>query len=206
MRRSIEHFLSLDGDNCMYKFTGASCLYSALGMGAEALAALQRALTFIPGDSTVTPNTLYSEIGGWQTFESPISASRSLLDMLLQSWGGTIRIFPACPPGWADAAFHDLRAEGGFLVSAVRRDGMTQFVRIRSCAGEPCRIKADFGGPAILAGPAGARLRESGGMLELDLKSGEEAIVMAAGWPADFTIGPVASGDGRPNSWGLPNA
>jgi len=206
MRRSIDHFLSLDGDNCMYKFTGASCLYSALGMGAEALASLQRALTFIPGDSTVTPNTLYSEIGGWQTFESPISASRSLLDMLLQSWGGTIRIFPACPPGWADAAFHDLRAEGGFLVSAVRRDGMTQFVRIRSCAGEPCRIKADFGGPAILAGPAGARLRESGGMLELDLKSGEEAIVMAAGWPADFTIGPVASGDGRPNSWGLPNA
>jgi hypothetical protein len=72
--------------------------------------------------------------------ETPLFMAQSLHEMLLQSWGGTIRIFPACPSGWKDAAFDNLRAEGAFLVSAVRRDGKTEWVRITSLAGEPCRV------------------------------------------------------------------
>lgn len=203
MRKSIGHFLSFDGDNCMYKFTGASCLYSALGMGEEALAALQRALAFVPGDSTVTPNTLYSEIGGWQTFESPVSGARSVLDMLLQSWGGTIRVFPACPPAWGDAAFHDLRAEGGFAVSAARKNGTTQFVRLRSLAGEPCRVRAGLPGSARVLGPATANLRESDGLVELDLKPGEEAVLYCGETVPDMIIRPVALRHEELNAWGV---
>ena len=126
----------------MYKFTGSSSLSAALGDGDEALRQLQRALTIPPKGPTVRENTLYSE-NGWPTFESPISAARSVLDMLIQSWGGTIRVFPACPSQWQDVAFHDLRAEGAFLVSAVRKAGKTQWVRIKSLAGEPCRVQID---------------------------------------------------------------
>jgi len=71
--------------------------------------------------------------------------------MLIQSWSdpalnesGAIRIFPALPNQWDDIEFHNLRTEGAFLVSAKRSQGKTQWVKIKSLAGEPCKIKIDF--------------------------------------------------------------
>jgi len=104
-RKSIQHFTDLDGDNCIYKFSGASSLWAALGDGDQALKWLQRSLELLPRFGvppapsripTATGNTFYSEREN-PTFESPISASRSMLDMLIQSWGGVIPIFPAMP-------------------------------------------------------------------------------------------------------------
>jgi alpha-L-fucosidase 2 len=45
------------------------------------------------------------------------------------------------PSSWKDAAFKDLRPEGGFSISASRKNGKTQFVNIESLAGEPCTLK-----------------------------------------------------------------
>lgn len=44
--------------------------------------------------------------------------------MLLQSRGERICVFPAVPKEWPEAVFHQLRSEGGFLVSAVRERGV----------------------------------------------------------------------------------
>ena len=62
---------------------------------------------------------------------NPLSGARALQDILLQSWGGTIRIFPGVPESWKDVTFHNLRAEGAFLVSAQRRDGKTQDLTLK---------------------------------------------------------------------------
>ena len=201
MEQSIRRFVGLNGDNCMFKFTAASSLFAALGDGDSALTQLQRSLTILPNGPTVTPNTLYSE-GGWPTFESPISAARSVLDMLLQSWGKYIRVFPACPSAWRDASFHDLRAEGGFLVSAVRKDGRTQFIRIKSLAGEPCRLKSDLPAPVKWVGPTTANLRQHDGVIELDLKRGEEVILYRDAKPSDFIIAPLPHPTTEDNAWG----
>ncbi|WJH36462.1 hypothetical protein N6H14_12245 [Paenibacillus sp. CC-CFT747] len=64
--------------------------------------------------------------------ETPLSGAEAIHDMLLQSWGGTLRIFPAVPEEWQDAAFHDLRTEGAFLVSAMRKNGVTEWIRVKS--------------------------------------------------------------------------
>jgi len=201
MDQSIRRFVGLNGDNCMFKFTAASSLFAALGDGDNALTQLQRALTIQPRGPTVTVNTLYSE-SGWPTFESPISASRSVLDMLLQSWGKSIRVFPACPSQWRDASFHDLRAEGGFRVSAVRKQGRTQFIRIKSLAGEPCRIKSDLPAPVKGIGPATAHLRQHDGVIDLDLKRGEEVILYSGNKPDDFVIAPLPHAAADCNVWG----
>jgi len=141
MEKSIDNFTSLDGDNCMFKFTGAASLWAALGNGNKALQWLQRSLQILPYNvPTVSVNGFYSE-NGWPTFESPISATRSLLDMMIQSWGNTIRIFPAMPVDWHNASFYKLRAEGGFEVSANRENGTTSWVFIKSISGEPCTVK-----------------------------------------------------------------
>jgi hypothetical protein len=143
MKKSIQHFTDLDGDNCIYKFSGASSLWAAIGEGDNALKWLKRSLELLPRFAeppapkrtpTATPNTFYSEREN-PTFESPISASRSMLDMYLQDWGGKIRVFPAMPSTWTEASFYNLRTEGAFLISAVRKEGKTKFMKIESLAG-----------------------------------------------------------------------
>ncbi len=76
--------------------------------------------------------------------ETPLSFAKSVHDMLLQSWGGTLRVFRGTPSSWPDAAFHQLRGQGAFLVSAKKKNGVTQFVTVESLAGSPCRIETDI--------------------------------------------------------------
>src|SRR5262245_8473620 len=99
-----------------YSWTGAASMNSVFGKGNDALTLMT---TFL--DEAVLPNTLYSE--GSPVIETPLSAARTLQDMLLGSWGGILRVFPAVPDAWKDVVIHDFGAEGAFRVSAVRKDG-----------------------------------------------------------------------------------
>ena len=46
------------------------------------------------------------------TLEGNFLASQAVHEMLLQSFGGVVRLFPATPWRWHEARFSDLRAEG----------------------------------------------------------------------------------------------
>ncbi len=210
MRKSVQHFTDLDGDNCIYKFSGASSLWASLGDGDNALKWLNRSLELLPRFGvppqparipTVTANTFYSEREN-PTFESPISASRSMLDMLFQDWGGTIRVFPAMPISWKDASFYNLRAQGAFLVSAVRKSGETQFIRIKSLAGEPCRIRCDLKGAIKIAGSKTANFTLYDGLIDLSLKKGEEVVLYTGEKPKSFVISAIPMKPNQMNSWG----
>jgi alpha-L-fucosidase 2 len=79
------------------------------------------------------------------TLEGNFAAAAGLQEMLLQSYSGTIRLFPAVPADWKDISFKTLRAEGAFLVSAELKDGQTQTVTIISEKGGACRLENPFG-------------------------------------------------------------
>jgi alpha-L-fucosidase 2 len=79
------------------------------------------------------------------TLEGNFAAAAGLQEMLMQSYSGTIRVFPAVPAGWKDVSFKTLRAEGAFLVSAVRRGGSTQSVEVTYEKGGLCRLENPFG-------------------------------------------------------------
>jgi alpha-L-fucosidase 2 len=79
------------------------------------------------------------------TLEGNFAAAAGLQEMLLQSYSGTIRVFPAIPAAWKDVSFKAFRAEGAFLVSAERRAGLTQRVEILSEKGGLCRLEKPFG-------------------------------------------------------------
>jgi hypothetical protein len=99
--------------------------------------------------------------------------------------------------------FHKLRAEGAFLVSAVRREGRTRWVRVESLAGEPCRIKADFTGPVKVVADRGLAVRMlPEGVLELDLRKGEAAVLYAGNTRPPLNVEPVASQSGIANWFG----
>ena len=55
---------------------------------------------------------MYKESG--PVIETPLSAAQSIHDMLLQSWGGKIRIFPAIPATWKDIAYSRSTHRRGF--------------------------------------------------------------------------------------------
>ncbi|MEI8121172.1 MAG: hypothetical protein WCI20_03910 [bacterium] len=63
-----------------------------------------------------------------------------LAEALMQSWDGTIRLFPAWPHH-REATFENLRAKGAFLVSAKICQGSVQHLTITSLAGAALRLE-----------------------------------------------------------------
>ncbi|WP_202918167.1 glycosyl hydrolase family 95 catalytic domain-containing protein [Streptomyces cavernae] len=204
IEKSVVHWHALAGSHRGYSYTGAASLYAMMGRGDTALTYLKK--FFDP--STRYPcraNTHYTEAG--PVIETPLSASQSLHDMLCQSWGGVVRVFPAVPPSWADVTLHDFRTQGAFLVSAVRTGGVTRFVRVRSLAGEPLVLRHGLtGGPvtAVLDDGRPARTRViDDTTVSIDLPKGREVLLYAGDRQPDLVIAPVpVSEEGA--AWGLP--
>jgi alpha-L-fucosidase 2 len=175
-------------------------MYALLGDGNHALTQLNRLLT-----TFVQPNTMYKEAG--PVIETPLSGAQTMHDMLLQSWGGTIRVFPGTPTAWGDATIHNLRTDRAFLVSAVRKGGNTQFVRIKSLAGEPCKVvPGNLAGPfdvqSLTGGTAPAFTANSDGSVSITLAKDDDVVLFTKGTTPDLTIAPTP-GDGR-HYWGMP--
>ena len=115
-----------------------------------------------------------------------------------------IRVFPAVPDQWPNAVFHNLRTAGAFLVSAVRKGGRTQWVRVQSLAGGPCRVKPNLPGPVRAAGKREFSLRDlGGGVYELDLRQGEEALLYCGGTIPQPMVAPSPAQEGKCNRYGL---
>ncbi|MFI6931858.1 glycosyl hydrolase family 95 catalytic domain-containing protein [Streptomyces sp. NPDC050287] len=203
IEKSVVRWHALTGAHRGYSYTGAASMYAMMGRGDTALTYLKK--FFDPTTRfPCRPNTHYTEAG--PVIETPLSASQSLHDMLCQSWGGVVRVFPAVPPSWSDVTLHDFRTQGAFLVSAVRAGGTTRFVRVRSLAGEPLELRHGLPAgrlTAVLDDGRPARTRAtSEGTLAIDLPKGREVLLYTGERP-DLSIAPVdVSEPGEP--WGLP--
>ncbi len=145
---------------CGYTFSWMSNLRARVGDGEAAVknldifvkAFILRNGFHVNGDQTKSG---YSDMTYRPfTLEGNFLASQAVQEMLLQSWSptpgeintGIIRLFPATPKKWANASFSDLRAEGGFRVSATRiNTKITWFCIIAGKTGV-VRIKDTFNG------------------------------------------------------------
>lgn len=200
--KSVNYWSSLRSDWHGYSYTGAASMYATMEMGDSAFEKLSR---YILSEARVryTPSTMYQE-GDNPVMETPASWARSLQDMLLQSQGGTIRVFPAIPTVWKDATFHTMRAEGAFLVSAIRKNSKTTMVRIHSLAGQPCQVKTDLTRPVTAVSSSGRKLTvtDSSGFLNIDLRQDENVVLYPAGGSTNSTIQAVDYEQGRCNFFG----
>jgi hypothetical protein len=195
--KSFDHWMSMPEAFRGYSYTGAASICAQIGRNNDTAKYLHFFVD-AKGKYGLLPNTHYTEAG--PVIETPLSGARTMQDMLIQSWGGKIRVFPGVPDDWKDATFDKLRAEGAFLVSASRKNGKTEWVRVESLAGEPCRVKAGMG--EVESDRPVKPLGD--GVIELDLKKGESALLWPKGArPAEATVEMVA-GDGKANTFGLP--
>ena len=193
--KSIDHWLSFEGALQGYTFTGAASMNAQMGNGNKALEYLNRLL-----DKYVKPNTMYLESG--PVIETPLSAANTIQELLLQSWGDKIVIFPAVPEKWKDVSFKDLRTEGAFLISAVRKNGETRWVHIKSLAGGVCNIHPGITGALKFRGSIVPQKMPEDGLYSIEMKQGEEIILYKNEADLSFAINEVPIENGKQNYWG----
>jgi alpha-L-fucosidase 2 len=132
--RSINHWHSMPSALAGYSYTGASAMFSLLGDGEKSAQYLRSFLK-----RHAEPGGLYAEAG--PCFETPLAFATSLLEMLIQSDDGRIRIFPSVPASWQGATFSKLAAEGAFLVDAAQEKGSVREVKLKSIKGNNCVLE-----------------------------------------------------------------
>ena len=192
IEKSLNYWQSKAGAHQGYSLTGASSISSALGKGNDALSYLNGLF-----GRFLSVNTLYRESG--PVIETPLSGVQSIHDMLLQSWGGKIRVFPAVPDAWQDVAYYDFRAEGAFSISASRQGGKTAFIEIKSLAGEPCVLETDIARPVFeRQGEMIQPIRLGEGVWQIELGKGESCVVYPTGAKPDMVVRPV---ENQTNNW-----
>jgi hypothetical protein len=104
------------------------------------------------------------------TLEGNFAAGQAVHEMLLQSWGNTLRIFPAVPDQWKDVAFESLRAEGGFIVSARRVAGRNVSVTITATVDQSVQLVNPFGDIAFRADH---EVEQVGNLIRFNLKANQ---------------------------------
>lgn len=186
IRRSVAHWLSFPDALEGYSYTAAACMAASMGDGAQALAYLNELRDYL------LPNTMYAETG--PVIETPLSSAEAIHYMLMQCWGGIVRVFPAVPPEWGEVSFGGLLAEGAFEITAVRKAGRTVFVAVTSLAGCPLRLKPGIAGPVAWSGKADVRPdgeEDGGGLYRIGLAMGETVWLFSEGEPPAFDVMPV---------------
>lgn len=195
IKKSLDNWQGFDTGMAGYSFTIGSSIASLMRDG-------NLAREYFKGyEKQMFTNTMYAE--GSQNTETPLAAAQSINDMLIQSWGDKIRVFPAIPDAWPDVVIHDMRTEGAFLVSAKRENGATTFVRIKSLKGAPCKVAPGFEGDLKIIGKRDFEIKESKkGIYTIDLIEGEEIVLYQGNKIPDLSISSVSTTTDQMNSFG----
>jgi hypothetical protein len=208
INKSVNHWINYPGTgNAGYSWSGAAAMYALQGDGEKAgkyLDIFMHMQELYPDNpAEIHPTTMYTETNRVQPVtETPFSLCDAMQQMILQSWGGTIRVFPAIPQTWGNVAFDGLLAAGGFEVSASRKNGLTKFIRIKSNAGEQCMLKTDMVVERIEGVKSSAVKTLQNGRIKIDLKKGEEIVLYAEGVDV-AEVEPVKANPDACNSFGL---
>ncbi len=135
---------------CGYSFSWMSCLYARAKEADSAVKQLQ-----IFASNFCSPNSFHlngDQKGGQYssftyrpfTLEGNFAFAQGVHELLLQNHDDVIEIFPAVPSAWKNVSFKTLRAEGAFLISAKKENGVIAEVKIFSEYGGRLKIKLPF--------------------------------------------------------------
>ena len=137
-----------------------------LGLGDEAIANAKVCFSAAPAGkySQEQPNGLFYWNDHGYYITEQVAIARLVSELLLQSVGDIIRIFPAWPSA-TDAHFARLLAQGGFEVSASQTNGNIEDVRLSSTVGGTAQVLSPWpqgftvveqdGGPVAVAVASG---------------------------------------------------
>ena len=129
-------------------------------------------------NGTLTLNRLGSSYNNAGHYTEQFGASMAVSELLLQSVGDIIRVFPAWPAD-KPARFRNLRAQGGFLVSADQDGGRVRQVTVTSTAGGRLRLLSPWSKLTVRrdANPEAVTLPvDDRGLVQIDTHRGEQLL------------------------------
>lgn len=166
---------------CGYSFSWAACLYAKAKDGDNAAKMLRIfASNFVSSNSFhLNGDQRGSQYSNFTyrpfTLERNFAFAQGIHEMLIQSNNGCIEIFPAIPAQWKNVFFQTLRAEGAFLVSAVKENGNIMEVKITSDAGGVLYLKLPF--KTFYIDGNKKKYSVNGNVLEVKMAKGETILV-----------------------------
>lgn len=143
-RTSLERRLAAEGGHTGWSRAWTVCLWARLGEGDKAEEHLRHLIGDFATDSLLDlhPPRIFQIDGNF-------GGTAGVIEMLLQSHGGQVRLLPALPAAWAEGQVKGLRARGGFQVDiSWRADGSGQ-----------AKVKPLAGGVLTLRLPPGRHLK-----------------------------------------------
>lgn len=209
LETSLCHWLTIGEGKGLagYSYTGSASLYALLGNGNKAYKQLSHFINKPIGISLLLPNTMYVESDGKNpVIETPLSASTALAEMMLQSWGGIIRVFPAIPDKWNTCCFDNLRAEGGINISAQWQDAKTKWVKIAGEVANHCKIKIkgwENIEPVVISNNNKKVMPLGNGVFEFYLDKGETVILAGSKGTNTFNFKYAPSQTNETNFYGV---
>jgi hypothetical protein len=126
------------------------------------------------GTLTLNRNEPRHGFNNFGHYAEQFAASLAINELLLQSVADVVRVFPAWLPD-KPARFRQLRAQGGFLVSAASENGKVGPVLVQSTAGGRLRLLSPWSGIEVVGPEGGARFLTPNerGIVELDTQAGQ---------------------------------
>jgi alpha-L-fucosidase 2 len=166
---------------CGYSFSWAASMYARAKEPDSAVSMLQK---FATNFCSINSFHLNGDQKGGQysdftyrpfTLEGNFAFAQGVHELLLQSHIGYIEVFPAIPTLWKDISFKTLRAEGAFLVSAKKENGVITEVKITAEQGGRMDLKLPFK-TWITEGVNKNNIRVENEIASVNLKKGQTII------------------------------
>ncbi|CAL4869605.1 hypothetical protein MMA231_03897 (plasmid) [Asticcacaulis sp. MM231] len=110
------------------------CLWARMGEGDHAY----RILKDLVGPERTYPN-LFDAHPPFQ-IDGNFGGAAGIIEMLLQSWGGDIRLLPALPSAWPSGEVKGLKARGAITVDLAWRDGALTRCDLKGRPGSTVRV------------------------------------------------------------------
>jgi len=172
---------------CGYSFSWMASLYARAYQADKAVKQLE-----IFASNFCSPNSFHlngDQKGGQYsgftyrpfTLEGNLAFAQGVQELLLQSRNGYIQAFPAVPQSWKDVAFNNLRAEGAFLVSGNKENGVPTKVKVYAEKAGVLRIKLPFKTYVVRDIPVEIVKMGDDGIVEVSLKK-RQTIVFENGY------------------------
>lgn len=134
--RSLDYRLAQAGAYTGWSRAWTACCLARLGRGDDALTHLKALITEFSTASMLDlhPPRIFQIDGN-------LGSAAAVLEMLLQSHGGIIRLLPALPAEWPNGRACDLRARGGFRIDIQWQEGQWQEAHLTATVTGPCKVK-----------------------------------------------------------------